>query len=100
MSIESAKAYIERLKADEEFSERMKATEDKEARMTLVKAEGFDFSEDDIKAVASELSGDDLVYVEGGSQAVLAGDMYPGLRHGSHVIVHRKVFSIREFLEG
>ncbi len=66
MSIESAKAYIERLKTDEEFRELMKDAADKEARIALVKAEGFDFSEEDIKAVESELSDDELDEVAGG----------------------------------
>ncbi len=66
MSIESAKAYIERLKTDEDFRERMKDAADKEARIALVKAEGFDFSEEDIKAVNSELSDDELDAVAAG----------------------------------
>ena len=63
---ESTKAYIERLKTDEEFRERMKDAADKEARIALVNAEGFDFSEEDIKAVESELSDDELEAVSGG----------------------------------
>ena len=67
MSSESAKAYIERLKTDEEFKERVKDAADKEARMALVNAEGFDFSEEDIKAVKSELSDDELDGVSAGN---------------------------------
>ncbi len=67
MSIESAKAYIERLKTDEEFKERVKDATDKEARIALVNAEGFDFSEEDIKAVKSELSDDELDAVSAGN---------------------------------
>ncbi len=66
MSIESAKAFIESVQTDEEFRERMKDAADKEARIALVNAEGFDFSEEDIKAVKSELSDDELDAVAGG----------------------------------
>ncbi len=66
MSIESAKAYIERLKTDEEFRERVKAAKDSEARIALVKAEGFDFSAEDISAVKGELSDDELDGLAGG----------------------------------
>ena len=67
MSIESAKAFIERLKTDEEFKERVNDAADKEARIALVNAEGFDFSEEDIKAVKSELSDDELDAVSAGN---------------------------------
>ena len=68
MSIESAKAFIERLKTDEEFRERVKDAADKETRIALVNAEGFDFSEEDIKAVKSELSDDELQAISGGNE--------------------------------
>ncbi len=48
MPIESAKAYLERLKNDEEFREKVAACKDKESRAELVKAEGFDFTNEDI----------------------------------------------------
>ena len=60
MSIESAKAFIERVKTDEEFRDRVQAAEDEDARLAVVKAEGFDFSADDIRAVEGELSDYDL----------------------------------------
>ncbi len=44
----------------------MKDAADKEARIAMVNAEGFDFSEEDIKAVKSELSDDELDAVSGG----------------------------------
>jgi len=66
MSIESAKAYIERLKTDEEFVGRVKAAADNEARLALVKAEGFDFSEEDISAIKTELSDAELEEVAAG----------------------------------
>ena len=66
MSIESAKAFIERMKTDEEFNNRVSTAEDQKARIALVKAEGFDFSVEDINAVKSELTGDDLDAIAGG----------------------------------
>lgn len=66
MSIESVKAYIERLKTDEEFQERVKAAADKEARAALVKAEGFDFSEEDVKEVTKQLSDTELEQIVAG----------------------------------
>ncbi len=72
MSIESAKAFIERVQTYEEFRERMKDAADKEARIALVNAEGFDFSEEDIKAVKSELSDDELDAVSGGGTGCFA----------------------------
>ena len=66
MSIESATAFIERLKTDEAFRDRVKAAEDKEARIALVKEEGFDFSDVDIRAVEEELTEVELDAVAGG----------------------------------
>ena len=66
MSIESARAYIERLKTDAEFRDRVAAAGDKEERTALVEAEGFVFSAEDINAVAEELSEDELESVVGG----------------------------------
>jgi len=66
MSIESAKAYLERLKTDEEFVGRVKAAADNEARLALVEAEGFDFSKEDISAIKTELSDAELDEVAAG----------------------------------
>lgn len=65
MSIESAKAYIERLKTDEEFRDRLKSAEDREARLALVKAEGFDFNVEDLSVVTGEMSEEELDGVSG-----------------------------------
>ena len=66
MSIESARAYMDRLKTDAAFRERVAAAGDKEARAALVEAEGFAFSAEDINAVADELSEDELESAVGG----------------------------------
>ena len=56
MSIESAKAFIERMRTDEEFRNQMIAVEDKEARAALVKSREFDFTGEDICRAIGELS--------------------------------------------
>ena len=48
MSVEQAKACVERMKTDEAFRARVMATEDVPGRMELIKAEGFDCSAEDI----------------------------------------------------
>jgi predicted ribosomally synthesized peptide with nif11-like leader len=67
MSIESAKAFIERIKTDEDFKNRVSTAEDLEARIALAKAEGFDFSAEDMNAVKSELPEDDLAQIAAGT---------------------------------
>lgn len=67
MSIESAKAYVERMKTDEEFRKKVLAIEDSEKRMQFVKAEGFDFSSNDIKVVLSVIDDKELRQVVGGA---------------------------------
>ncbi|MFC1679197.1 Nif11-like leader peptide family natural product precursor [Elusimicrobiota bacterium] len=68
MSLESAKAFIERLKTDEDFAKKISACKDGKARMELVKAEGFNFSSAEIKEATSGLSAEDLQRVAGGSR--------------------------------
>jgi len=67
MSIESAKAYVERMKNDEEFRKKVLACEDSKKRMALVKAEGYDFTEKDIKVVTAVLDDEELTQVAGGA---------------------------------
>ncbi len=54
MSSESAKAFVEKMRADRKFNGRVTAAKDKEARTTLVKSEGFDFTRDELNLVFSE----------------------------------------------
>ncbi len=60
MSIESAKAFIERMKTDEAFKARVMAIADLDGRLKLAAAEGFDCTEDELASVASELTESDL----------------------------------------
>ncbi|MDW7650929.1 MAG: Nif11-like leader peptide family RiPP precursor [Bacillota bacterium] len=60
MSIESAKSYVERLKTDEDFSECILNAENADARKKIVQVEGFNFTKEDIDAVVSMLSDEEL----------------------------------------
>lgn len=49
MSLEQAKAFIEKMKSEEAFKERILAVEDVEERMEMIKAEGFDCTKEEIR---------------------------------------------------
>ena len=53
MSIESAKAYIDRILIDEEFKNRVNEAVTAEARNVVVKSEGFDFTKEEIESVVT-----------------------------------------------
>lgn len=65
MSVESAKAFIEKMKTDEGFAKKIKECSDNEARMAFAKESGFNFTVEEIK-LEGELSDDDLDAVAGG----------------------------------
>ena len=68
MSIESARAYVERMREDEEFRQRVeKATESEEKKKIILEA-GLDFTQEELKQAAEEipLSDDELETVAGG----------------------------------
>ncbi len=60
MSVESAKAFVERMQSDEAFAKRVAEAESKEDRWVIVKAEGFDFTKDEIEGSTGELSDAEL----------------------------------------
>ena len=66
MSIESAKAFIERMKTDSEFASKVTACVDAQARMALVRAAGFDFTAQEIGGLRQELTDEDLGKVAAG----------------------------------
>ena len=66
MSIESAKAFLERMKTDEDFAKKVTACKDSDRRMAFIKGEGFDFTVAEISTVKGELSDEDLDLVAGG----------------------------------
>ena len=67
MSIESAKLFIDKMKADEDFAKQVNEFKDSSARMAFVKAEGFEFSAEEIAEAKGELSDEELEAVSGGS---------------------------------
>ena len=72
MSIESAKAFIERMNTDEEFAKRTMEQRGKEQIASFLKTEGFEFSEDEFKEGMQtlgkgELTDEQLSEVAGGA---------------------------------
>ena len=56
MSVDQAKAFIEKMKSDVAFRERLMAIKDLNARMAAANGEGFACTADEIKRVQGELS--------------------------------------------
>lgn len=55
MSIESAKAFVERMKTDEEFRKRIAEAESPEVRARILKYEGFDFTKEELDSLQNEV---------------------------------------------
>lgn len=68
MSIESAKAFLERMRNDEDFKKELEEQASAEARVNFVKAQGFDFTKEDINLLKGELSDEELDVVSGGQR--------------------------------
>ncbi|MEQ8167563.1 MAG: Nif11-like leader peptide family natural product precursor [Candidatus Eremiobacterota bacterium] len=66
MSLESAKAFVEKINTDEDFRNKVTGFKDTESRMAFVKSQGFDFTADDIKSAKGELSDELLDAIAGG----------------------------------
>ena len=66
MSIESAKAFLERMKNDEDFRKSVGELGTAEERLKYVKGAGFDFTKEEISNLKDELSDNDLDNVAGG----------------------------------
>jgi len=67
ISLESAKAYVERMKTDEDFRKKVFECKDNKTRKNFVLKEGFDFAVDDLKKLSGELSEEELERVAGGA---------------------------------
>ena len=65
MSLESAKAFVVRMKTDKEFAARMGKAETKEERWTILEAEGFKFTKDEFDAAYDELNDEALLVSDG-----------------------------------
>ncbi len=77
MSIESAKAFVERMNTDDDFRKELDEKSSGEDRMQFVKANGFDFSKEEFEQVKSELSEGELEKVPGGGME--CDDVYGGM---------------------
>jgi predicted ribosomally synthesized peptide with nif11-like leader len=66
MSLESAKAFMERMKTDADFNKKVIECKDQEARMAFAKSAGYDFTKEDMDLLKAELSDEELESVTGG----------------------------------
>jgi len=66
MSIESSRAFIEKVKSDEELAKKVNEAEGFEPTLKIAKAHGYEFSKEDAEQVQQELSEEDLYSVAGG----------------------------------
>jgi len=79
MSIESAKAFLEKVKDDEDFRKSLGEIATSEERMEYIKGAGFDFTKDEIATLNDELSADELDGVAGGQHYCVKS--YSGRHH-------------------
>jgi predicted ribosomally synthesized peptide with nif11-like leader len=77
MSIESAKAFLERVENDEDFKNSVGEITTTEERMEFVKKAGFDFTKEEIEKHTSELSDEELDNVAGGGWIRTRGNIDP-----------------------
>ena len=68
MSIESAKAFLEKVKSDEDFKKSLSGLKDGQARLEFAKKSGFNFTPADLAKVKEEegLTDEELDGVAGG----------------------------------
>ena len=66
MSIESAKAFLERVKNDEDFRKSVGEIVKAEERMDFIKKAGFGFTKKEIEKVKSELTDEQVDMIAGG----------------------------------
>lgn len=66
MSIESAKAFLNKIQEDDAFKKKISSLENKEERIDFIRKEGFDFTEEEFNQVRKELSPEALDEAAGG----------------------------------
>ena len=66
MSLDQARAFIEKMKSDEAFRDRIVAIEGIDARLAAARDAGFQVTEAEVKEVQSELTDDELDAAAGG----------------------------------
>jgi predicted ribosomally synthesized peptide with nif11-like leader len=72
MSIESAKAFAERITTDEAFRIQLQKASSGKEHQALVQAAGYNFTQEEWKIVMSELSEQQLEAVAGGASTVVS----------------------------
>ncbi len=70
MSIESAKAFLERVENDEDFRKELEGKTSVEERIKFAKAQGFDFTKDEIRELNDSLSDEQLDAVAAGGWGI------------------------------
>ncbi len=73
MSIESAKAFLKRVKNDEDFKKELEGQASVDGRMEFAKAQGFDFTKDEIRQVHTRLTYEEMDAVAAGGGCAGAG---------------------------
>jgi len=66
MSMEQARAFLEKVKNDEDLQKRLSDAQDKESRWEIAKQEGFEFTLGELGEASDELGEADLEGVGGG----------------------------------
>ena len=66
LSIESAKDFLERVKNDEGLLRKLSGAQSGEGRLEIAKAEGFEFTKEEMLQAQSEINDDELASVSGG----------------------------------
>ncbi|MCP4575490.1 MAG: Nif11-like leader peptide family natural product precursor [Deltaproteobacteria bacterium] len=79
MSIEDARAFLKRVKNDEDFRKSVGEITTTEERMEYVKGAGFDFTKQQFDMIKDELSDGELECVSGGN---CPEDQYGGYCYG------------------
>jgi predicted ribosomally synthesized peptide with nif11-like leader len=67
MTIESAKAFIERMQTDKDLAKKIIYCKDWETARTLLSGEGYNFTFDELISLQDELSDEALEDVSGGT---------------------------------
>lgn len=67
MSIESAKAFVERMKSDQEFATKLNKFKTLEELQGFLRQTGYDFTKEEFNQVSGELQDRDLDSVNGGA---------------------------------
>ncbi len=76
MALESARAFLARLKSDQKFRENLAGLTSKTARRDWIKAGGFDFTQEELEAATGELDPEELDRVVGGTLSLQTPGVY------------------------